>query len=261
MIAMVLAAVTATWAARPARDDTLGAELAVAQSAERARASSNALRRFAEDTFLNVRDVAKESQYEGRWHEQHAQLLDRLADVDRYATEESDRTAASEMRTILGRYDVGFAAVVTKIRGAELTSPEACDAQMAAYEDDMQHLETVAADLAAQHYAAAQAASVVAGSRLQRSLTAMAALVAVSVVVGIGVGALLFAAVSRRLRDSASLARGGARSPAPDGGELAGLAAAREGRREGRREARQEDPAGTPTSTRTRTGPKTFHVN
>ena len=129
----------------------------MAQSAERARAGSNALRRFAEDTYLNVRDAKKESDYESKWHEQHAQVVARLADVDRYATEDSDHTAASEMRTILGRYDLGFARTTTKIHRGELTTPEGCDAEMAAYEDEMQHLETVAADLATQHYTAAQA--------------------------------------------------------------------------------------------------------
>jgi hypothetical protein len=200
------------------REAALGGELAEAQSAEGVRAGSNALRRYAADTYLNVRDATNENGYERRWHLQHAQLVGRLADLDRYATGESDHAAAAEMRAILGRYDQGFAHVTERIHRGELATPEACNGEMAAYEDEMQHVETMAADLATDHYAAAQVASVVAGSRLQRSLTAMAALVAVSVVVGIGVGVLLFAAASGRLRSSAGPSRatsGGEQPPPP----------------------------------------------
>ncbi|MGH7437236.1 MAG: hypothetical protein ACRENE_16290, partial [Polyangiaceae bacterium] len=71
----------------------------------------------------------------------------------------------------------------------------------------MQHLENMAADVAAQHYATAQAESVVSSSRLQRSMTAMAALVAISVVLGVGVGVLLFATKSRRRHGLATRSR------------------------------------------------------
>jgi methyl-accepting chemotaxis protein len=189
LVSLLLAVVATAWSSLSAYSELLEGEIRVAQNAERARASVNAMRRFEKDAYLNVTDKAKEAEYEIKWHEQHDHLVAHLSDIERYAVGDSDRQAVAEMRTMLGHYDRGFARVADQIHRGELSTPEACNVEITNYKDEIHHLEAITADLATQHYVTAESASQNVGSQSRRARTLMTlvAVVAVSLSVLIGI--------------------------------------------------------------------------
>jgi methyl-accepting chemotaxis protein len=201
---LLLAVVVTAWSSLSAYGDLLEGEIRVAQSAERARANVNALRRFEKDAFLSVRDKVKESEYEVKWREQHEHLIGRLADIERFAMGDADRLAASEMRTMLGHYDRGFARVTEMIHRGELTDAEACNLEINTFKDEVHRLETVVADVATQHYVAAEAASATVGSQSKRARAMMAGVASVSVLISILIAVFFTRSITGPIADVVS---------------------------------------------------------
>src|SRR5260370_19029134 len=78
------------------------------------------------------------------------------------------------MRTMLGHYDRGFAHVAEMVHRGELKTPEACNAEIALVKDEIHHLESMATDMATQHYEAAETSTQNVGNQSKRSRTTMA---------------------------------------------------------------------------------------
>jgi methyl-accepting chemotaxis protein len=188
LVVLLLVVVATAWSSLSAYGELLEGEIRVAQNAERARANVNAMRRFEKDSYLNVGDKVKEAEYEVKWREQHDHLVSRLAEIDRYAVGDADRQAVAEMRTMLGHYDRGFARVADMIHRGELTHPEACNNEITAYKDEIHHLESVTADLATQHYVAAEAASASVGSQSKRARQTMSVVATVALAISVLIG-------------------------------------------------------------------------
>lgn len=201
LVLLLLAVVGTAWSSLSAYGELLEGEIRVAQNAERARANVNAMRRFEKDEYLNVADKTKVSEYETKWREQHDRLLDRLADVERFATGEADRQVVAQMRTMLGHYDRGILRVSEMVRRGELTTPQECNAEINVYKDEIHHLESLATDLATQHYETAEAASQTVGSQSRRARTTMSFVAAMSVLLSVGIGFVFTRSITAPIAD------------------------------------------------------------
>ncbi len=151
-------------------------------------AEVNAMRRFEKDSYLNVTDKVKESEYEVKWREQHDKLVASLAELDRYAVGDADKLAVSEMRTMLGHYDRGITRVSDMIHQGQLSTPEACNFEITQYKDEIHRLEGVTTELAAQHYATASAESATVASQSKRARSTMGVVAVASLVAAILIG-------------------------------------------------------------------------
>ena len=212
VVALLLLVVVTAWSSLSAYNELMEGEIRLAQHAERARANVNAMRRFEKDVYLNVEDKTKVAEYEVKWREQHDHLTARLSDLDRYAATDADRQAVARMRVMLGHYDRGFAHVAEMIHRGELKTPEACNAEITLVKDEIHHLESMATDLATQHYEAAEASTQNVGNQSKRSRTTMAGTAAAALALSVLIGLVLTRSITRPIAEvlaaSERIARG-----------------------------------------------------
>ena len=156
LMMLLLAVIATSYRGLAAYGDLLEGDISISQHAERARANLIGMRRYEKDMFLNVTDRARENDYEAKWKEQHDHLLARLADLDRATVGADDKEVVTQMRTLLGHYERGFAHVASLMHAGELKTPQACNVEIAVVKDDAHRLEAITADLAMQHFKAAE---------------------------------------------------------------------------------------------------------
>jgi methyl-accepting chemotaxis protein len=202
IITLLLIVVATAWSSLSAYGELMEGEIRLAQSAERARANVNGMRRFEKDVYLNVTDKAKVAEYEVKWREQHDHLVARLSDVDRFASGEADRQAVAEMRSMLAHYDRGFGHVLEMIHRGELKTPEECNVEITLVKDEIHHLESTTADLATQHYDAAEAASQSVSNQSRRSRSLMSGIAAVAFALSVTIGFLFTRGITRPIADA-----------------------------------------------------------
>jgi methyl-accepting chemotaxis protein len=201
LVSLLLLVVATAWSSLSAYGELMEGEIRLAQHAERARANVNAMRRFEKDVYLNVDDKTKVAEYEVKWREQHDHLAARLSDMDRYAVADADRQAVAQMRVMLGHYDRGFAHVAEMIHRGELKTPEACNAEITLVKDEIHHLEAMAADVATQHYEAAEASTQNVGNQSKRSRTTMAATAGVAFALSVLIGFVLTRSITKPIAE------------------------------------------------------------
>ena len=201
LVALLLVVVATAWTSLSAYGELVEGEVRLAQSAERARANVNALRRFEKDAYLNVADKVKEAEYEIKWKEQHDHLVARLSDLDRYSTAESDRQAVSDMRAMLAHYDRGFTHVAEMIHRGELRTPEACNAEITLVKDEIHRLEAIVTDMATAHYDVAEASAANVGSQSRRSRTTMAGTAGAALSLAIVIGIFITRSITRPIAE------------------------------------------------------------
>ncbi len=198
LIVILLLAVVATgYAGFAAYGDLLDGDVRIAQHSERARANVVGMRRFEKDMYLNIGDRAKVAEYEAKWREQHDHLVARIGDIERVAVSADDRETATQMRSLLGSYDSGFARVEAEMRGGSLKSPEDCNAAIGTVKEDVHKLEATTNDLAAKHFRLAESSTQQVTEQARHAKTAMFTLAGLSVLASLLIGAFFTRSVTR----------------------------------------------------------------
>src|SRR5690349_3098947 len=120
----------------------------VAEHASRARANIVGLRRFEKDYLLNMGVKAKEAEYLNEWNREREHLLERLADLDKYATLDQDKKDISTMKEEFAKYEVGFHLVQAQIEAGQVKRPEEGNQAITVYKDSIHAMEKTAQDMA-----------------------------------------------------------------------------------------------------------------
>ena len=197
LMILLLAVIATSYSGLAAYGDLLEGDISISQHAERARANLIGMRRYEKDMFLNVTDRARENDYEAKWKEQHDHLLARLADLDRAVVGVDDREVVAQMRTLLGHYERGFAQVASRMHAGELQTPQACNAEIGVVKDDAHRLEAIAADLALQHFKAAEVSAQRVGAQATRARSTMLTLAVIATLVSLYVAVFFTRSVTR----------------------------------------------------------------
>jgi methyl-accepting chemotaxis protein len=109
------------------------------------------LRQYEKDLFLNVGDADKEAHYLGLWNENQKQVHEAVGDVDRLATNDSDRETVRAMRADLGVYEEAMQQIIAQIRAHDITSPQGGNEAITVHKASVRRLEETAFELASRH--------------------------------------------------------------------------------------------------------------
>src|SRR5579862_5286050 len=155
----------------------------VAENAQRTRAHILGCRRFEKDFFLNIGNKEEETSYQAKWNEQRESLLARLAELDKYASNEEDKKLIATMREEFGKYETGFREVQSAIAGGQIKSPEAANLAITKYKDEIHAMEKAAQDLAERQEAAMPKQAGLMDDFTQRTTTIMFTIVILTFIV------------------------------------------------------------------------------
>ena len=197
IVVLLLSVVWTAYIGFSAYGELLDGDVKIAQHSERARSNVGGMRRFEKDMYLNIGDHPKVAEYEGKWREQHEHLVARITDIERYAMGSDDRETATQMRSLLGAYDAGFARVEGMMRTGEVKSPEDCNVAIGAVKDDIHRLEAIANELAAKHFRIAESSTQQVTEQARHAKTTMFSLAGISLVASILIGAFFTRSVTK----------------------------------------------------------------
>ena len=119
----------------------------LAQHTSRARANTNALRRFEKDLFLNIGDAAKEEQYYKDWLDQVERLTRGSRTPRRRPTSREEKEQLRVMKTELAAYEAGFEKVRAQIQAGSVKTPQEGNVAIGPYKDGIRKLEDTAKEL------------------------------------------------------------------------------------------------------------------
>jgi methyl-accepting chemotaxis protein len=119
----------------------------VAEHAARARANTNALRRYEKDLYLNIGDKVKEAKYLDEWNAQHEHLTARLNDLEKVVVIDAEKDEVKTMKAELATYDAGFKKVYGMIQAGTVKTPQQGNAAIGEYKDSIHKLEATSKGL------------------------------------------------------------------------------------------------------------------
>ncbi len=112
------------------------------EQASQAQANGLELRRYEKDTFLNIGDDQKESDYSDKWNKGHADLIENLNTLDQTVTLPEDKEILRVLHADLSTYTIGFQSVKQQISDKAIKSPAAANAAMVPFKDDIRRMDT-----------------------------------------------------------------------------------------------------------------------
>jgi len=157
----------------------------VAEHASRARANIVGLRRFEKDYFLNIGVKAKEAEYQNDWNHEREHLLERLADLDKYATLDQDKKDIATMKDEFAKYEVGFRLVQGQIDAGQVKRPEDANQAIIVYKDSIHSMENTAQEMSTRAEDAMEAQAVIMGDFAKRTEAVMFGVAAAALVAGL----------------------------------------------------------------------------
>ncbi len=206
LVALLLIVVATSYSGLAAYGDLIGGDVKIAQHSERARANILAMRRFEKDMFLNIGDHGKDVEYEGKWREQHELTMARIADIERFSISPHDHEAVAQMRSLMATYQRGFEGVLTRIRAGDIKSPEQSNLAIEPFKDDVHRLETVANELAAEHFRTVEASTANVAEHASRARAAMFSMALVALIASILVGFFIARSVTQPIGQVVTMA-------------------------------------------------------
>ncbi len=169
----------------------LTVESPLVEHSQRAKGNTLGMRRFEKDVFLNIASPEKVADYLTKWRDQHDRLMGELATLDGLETSDSGKAEIRSMRADFTTYDQGFNQVYGLIAQGKITTPDAANAAIGQYKDEIHRLEGTADDYATAHSHAMLAAAPVVASRINSAVVlAMIALI-IALIVGVALSLII----------------------------------------------------------------------
>src|SRR5258708_25269093 len=128
-------------------DSMLNGPAKMLEHAERARANIVGLRRFEKDYCLNLGNKQGQSDHLAKWNVQREHLQLRLADLDKFVTNEDDKKAIVAMKEEFAKYEIGFHQAQSQMDAGQIRTAEGGDAAMMPFKDSIHAMEKAAEDL------------------------------------------------------------------------------------------------------------------
>ncbi len=182
------------------------------EHASRARANTNAMRRYEKDLFLNIGNSEKESEYLKKWTSEKEHLEARLADLDKYAAKQEERDAVKAMKADLAIYEGGMNKVYGMIKAGDLKTPQECNREINSYKDEIHRLEATAKKMAEDASEQMDKAKPTISGTTSRTLTIMLTLALTAIVLSILASMIISRSITKPLAEgvvvSEKLAKG-----------------------------------------------------
>ncbi|MEA2569505.1 MAG: methyl-accepting chemotaxis protein [Acidobacteriota bacterium] len=121
------------------------------EQANQAEIDTLSLRRFEKDTFLNIGDSEKLAEYGAKWNNEHQQLVEDLATLDRLTVQAEDKEAVRSMRDDLIAYTNGFTPIAAAITSGKIRTAKEANTAITPFKDEIRRLESVSESFSAKN--------------------------------------------------------------------------------------------------------------
>jgi methyl-accepting chemotaxis protein len=172
----------------------------------RVRGDTLELRRFEKDMFLNMGNAEKEADYAIKWNDWSKRLGDRLNELERLTTSDSDREAVRMMRRDAASYQEALERVLTAVRAGQITTPQEANNTFASHKDTIRRLEENAGDLATRHATAMQSLDRVVADGASRTGWLMIAVIVLGIVASSVIGVVITRSITIPLEQAVAVA-------------------------------------------------------
>ncbi len=177
----------------------------VAEHAARARANVLGLRRFEKDLFLNIGIKEKEDEYLKKWKEQSEHLTARLKDAEKAAIIQQDKEQIQTMKTELANYEAGFDKVFGMIQAGTIKTPQAANAAINEYKDQIHKMENLAKDLADETNKRMDAQEAVTQQLTRHTNTMLFSLALTALILCVAITIIISRGITRPLEEAVSV--------------------------------------------------------
>jgi methyl-accepting chemotaxis protein len=121
------------------------------EQASQAQANGLGLRRYEKDTFLNIGDQQKQSDYSDKWNKEHSDLVENLNTLDQTVTLPEDKEMLRVLRADLSTYTIGFQSVKQQISDKTIKTAGDANAAMVPFKDDIRRMDTALEEFAGKN--------------------------------------------------------------------------------------------------------------
>jgi methyl-accepting chemotaxis protein len=154
LLFLLCAAAAGLWATRKISSDTLNmlrSEARLEQVFSAGRVNVLDMVRYEKDTMLHLDDKAVSDDYIGKWQATDDRLHERIAELDKLATESEDTDALEVVKGTLKEYESGYQSLIAGIRNGQIK--RLADAMVSAnqFKDARHKLEDVMQEEDAEH--------------------------------------------------------------------------------------------------------------
>jgi methyl-accepting chemotaxis protein len=112
------------------------------EEASQAQVNGLELRRYEKDSFLNIGDKQKESDYQEKWNKEHTDLIANINNLDQVVTLAEDKELLHGIRADVSTYTIGFQSVIQQISDKTIKTPADANAAMTPFKDDIRRMDT-----------------------------------------------------------------------------------------------------------------------
>ena len=155
------------------------------------------LRRFEKDYFLNIGNKEKEQSYHAKWNAQRERLMARMADIDKYASNDDDKKQVAIMREEFAKYEIAFSQVRGQIDAGDIKNPAAGNAAMEPVKDSIHAMEKAADDMGNKQEEVMAKQGELMFNFAKRTVDIMLTMVGIAVLVALGVALVITRGVVR----------------------------------------------------------------
>ncbi len=126
----------------------LDGDAKIAQHSARLRANVLGLRRYEKDMFLNVGSADKVEGYIKNWEGQYKSVVERIADIEKIATDPKDKEAIKTLKSDADGYEKTMKKVIAMLRDGRIKTAAEGNAAVAEAKDETHRMEKTAVDMA-----------------------------------------------------------------------------------------------------------------
>jgi len=168
------------------------------------------LRRYEKDIFLNIGAPEKVSDYWEKWRAEQEALEEDLRSIEEIAGKE-DLASVQTLRGDLSVYASGFNDVLRQIRDGRITTPQAGNAAVDPFKDEIRSLIEHAETYSAKHQEKMDGAGAVMAARARSTGWVMAWIVLAAILAALTTSLLLSRSITRPVLGTVEIARALAR--------------------------------------------------
>lgn len=128
---------------------TINTNLSISQNASKARIDTLQLRRYEKDMLINLWNSEKVKGYKEKWDKEHADLLARIADLEKVITDPKDKERIEQIKRDMKIYASNIAELYDLLTSRTITTVKDGNDYVNKVKDNVHGVETVARDMAA----------------------------------------------------------------------------------------------------------------
>jgi methyl-accepting chemotaxis protein len=186
--------------------DMLNVDAQIADNFSRAKAISLELRRYEKNLFIRIGSATERAKKDfPRWNNQVGLMEERIAELEKLVSEESDKTVVKNIKQGMSEYVTGFKKVYVEIQEGKLNNAAEADRALGSYRDTMNGVNKIATESTEKWRLKMQANKERIAALSSRIIRTLLSLGLLAVLLGIASSLLLHRSIMKPLKSMLSL--------------------------------------------------------